>query len=91
MDSQGALRCMSKRYSPVFVLQNLVQRICAIERIRPLSIEFEKIPSKLSPADAPSRNRPIDTELPSTLGRQQIPLDATGEWCEYDTSDSGES
>ena len=91
MDSQVALRCIGKRHSPVFVLQNLVQRIWSvIERIRPLSIEFEKIPSKLNPADAPSRNRPIDTELPSTLGRQQIPLDATGEWCEYDMSDSGE-
>ena len=92
MDSQVALRCLEKRSSTVFALHGLVQRIWStLDRCEPKSIRFEKIPSKLNPADAPSRNRPVDTRLPATLGLQVIPLQPFG-WggIEYYESDGEE-
>ena len=91
MDSQVGLCCIEKRFSPVYALDNLVNRIWArLDRCRPTSVRFEKIPSRLNPADAPSRDRPIDEELPSVHGLQYIPLDHFGGWHEYGESDGSE-
>ena len=91
MDSQVGLCCIEKRFSPVYALDNLVNRIWArLDRCRPTSVRFEKIPSKLNPADAPSRDRPIDEELPSVHGLQYVPLDHFGGWHEYGESDGSE-
>ncbi len=69
MDSQVALACMANLKSAAQHLDKLVQRVTKrLNRLDLSEIDWVKIDTSENPADAPSRDRDVNVDLPSLRG-----------------------